>query len=222
MSPAYPIRVSIPDDPSADSRSVPERLLAAAMALIQRDGLQNLSQARVASAAGLRQSHLTYYFPTRKDLIKALVRNIQEELKVAMDSGMPPGGGGRVSAGEVRDFFMRRLSDPYMARLMLALMNAADETPSLRRWLEEFDANLIEHLRNTLTCADLNPSEDELELLHASFVGAAILGAQATHDPEAGCRRVKRLVRLAFDRLVERAVPEVDDRGRATGGGHES
>ena len=221
MAPAYPIRPPVPDDPSADSRSVPERLLAAAMALIQRDGLQNLSQARVASAAGLRQSHLTYYFPTRKDLIKALVRNIQEELKVAMDSGMHPGDGGRVSVDEVRDFFVRRLSDPYMARLMLALMNAADETPSLRRWLGEFDANSIERLRKTLICVDLHPSEDELALLHASFVGAAILGAQVPVDPEAGCRRVERLVRLAFDHLVG-AVAEAGQRGCTAGAGHES
>ena len=221
MSPTYPIRASNPDDPSADSRSVRERLVAAAMALVQREGLQNLSQARVASAAGLRQSHLTYYFPTRKDLIKALVRNIHEELKVVMDSEMFPGDGGRVSVGEVRAFFVRRLSDPYMARLMLALMNAADETPSLRRWLGEFDADLIEHLRKILICADLHPSEDELALLHASFVGAAILGAQATADPEAGCRRVERLVRLAFDHLVG-AVTEAGQRDWAAGGGHES
>ncbi|MEJ2479853.1 MAG: TetR/AcrR family transcriptional regulator [Acidihalobacter sp.] len=193
--------------PAADS--VPERLLAAAMELVEQEGLRGLSQARVAAAAGLRQSHLTYYFPTRKDLIKALVRNIHGEMMRAWDSLASETAGG-ASPETAREFFVRRLREPLMARLMLALMNSVDEAPSLRRWLAEFDADMVERLRDTCVRAGLRPTEDDMALLHASFVGAAILGAQTAADDGAGIERTDRLVRLAFDRMADGAPSESD------------
>lgn len=47
------------------------RILDAALEIVRKDGLRALTQTRVASAAGLRQSHLTYYFPRKADLLAA-------------------------------------------------------------------------------------------------------------------------------------------------------
>src|SRR5262245_36386011 len=56
---------------NAARRSVRERILDAALAILSESGIQHLTQPEVAKRAGVRQSHLTYYFPTRDDLLEA-------------------------------------------------------------------------------------------------------------------------------------------------------
>ncbi|WP_454916872.1 TetR family transcriptional regulator [Xanthobacter sediminis] len=55
-----------------------ERLLMAAVGLVREHGLPGLTQPRVAKAAGVSQSHLTYYFPTRADLVHAVLERAAE------------------------------------------------------------------------------------------------------------------------------------------------
>jgi len=191
------------DTTPADPRPVPERILAAAMDLVRKQGLQGLSQGRVAAAAGVRQGHLTYYFPTRKDLIKAIATVIYAEVAEAMSAVAPAGGASAASYEEVREFFAQRIREPLLARLMLALMNVTDEDPDLCRWLAEHRADLIARLRAVFARLELHPSEDELLLFHASLVGAAFLGVQASTD--AATARAAHLARMAFDHLVRSA-----------------
>src|SRR3712207_5502484 len=54
------------------------RILDAALGLLAEGG--ELTQPRVARAAGVRQSHLTYYFPTVTDLLQAVARHSFEKL----------------------------------------------------------------------------------------------------------------------------------------------
>jgi AcrR family transcriptional regulator len=65
--------------------NVREKILAAALKLLNEQGFPALTQTRVAEVAGVRQSHLTYYFPTRNELLKAIV----QEGKKVMLSAMP-------------------------------------------------------------------------------------------------------------------------------------
>ena len=64
--------------------AVPERILDAALAILAESGLRNLTQVQVANRARVRQSHLTYYIPTRDDLLDAL-----GNLDVVGDEGDP-------------------------------------------------------------------------------------------------------------------------------------
>ncbi|WP_159732727.1 TetR/AcrR family transcriptional regulator [Methylosinus sp. Ce-a6] len=54
--------------------SVRQRILNAALDIVEKDGVEALTQPRVAKAAGVRQSHLTYYFPRKADLFVALLQ----------------------------------------------------------------------------------------------------------------------------------------------------
>ncbi len=202
------VRIVVPSSESSspDRRNVRERLLAAAVKLVQTQSLQRLSQARVAAAAGLRQSHLTYYFPTRKDLIKAIVQTIHADMTESFDITVFTKEKTTASTDRIREFFAERIREPLMARLMLALMTAADEDPLLRQWLADFNNDLIERLRNIFLKLGLHPSDDELALLHASFIGAATLGAQC--GTEVSADHAARLARLAFDRLIQAASPQ--------------
>ena len=67
-----------------------EAIVASALDVIEEDGLSGFTQPRVAQRAGLRQSHLTYYFPTRADLLLAVaeeaVRRRIEVLRAAVSA----------------------------------------------------------------------------------------------------------------------------------------
>jgi AcrR family transcriptional regulator len=55
------------------STDIRERLLVTAITLAREQGLPKLTQSRVAKAAGVSWSHLTYYFPTRSDLVHTVL-----------------------------------------------------------------------------------------------------------------------------------------------------
>ncbi|MDH3319882.1 MAG: TetR/AcrR family transcriptional regulator [Betaproteobacteria bacterium] len=55
---------------------VRDRILEAALGLLAESGAHELTQPKVSKAAGVRQSRLTYYFPTRADLLQAVAQGI--------------------------------------------------------------------------------------------------------------------------------------------------
>jgi len=67
-------RTPVPDE----SASVRERILVAATDILREEGIQGLSQVQVSRKAEVRQSHLTYYFPKRDDLIEAVAMRFIE------------------------------------------------------------------------------------------------------------------------------------------------
>jgi AcrR family transcriptional regulator len=79
------------------TNEIRDRILDAAVELLERHGTRAFRQARIAELAGVRQSHLTYYFPTRADLLdgvfeRAVERQLQRIaglLKNAGDAAMP-------------------------------------------------------------------------------------------------------------------------------------
>jgi DNA-binding transcriptional regulator YbjK len=69
---ASPASREPPSDTDKDPRA---RLIEAALEVLLHDGIMGFSQSKVARQAGLRQSHLTYYFPTRNDLLTVVVEH---------------------------------------------------------------------------------------------------------------------------------------------------
>ncbi|MEM9594574.1 MAG: TetR/AcrR family transcriptional regulator [Acidobacteriota bacterium] len=64
-------------------------ILEATRDILAHQGVKKLSQTNVAKAAGVRQSHVTYYFPKRSDLVTALL----EEHIQQMDGALADRGG---------------------------------------------------------------------------------------------------------------------------------
>ena len=71
-----------------DQRGIRERILAAAMTALQEDGIRGLSQVQIARRAKVRQSHLTYYFAKRHDLIEAVASRFLEGIAHAFDEAV--------------------------------------------------------------------------------------------------------------------------------------
>jgi AcrR family transcriptional regulator len=192
---------------------VRQRLLTAALELLQSQGFQALTQARVAEAAGMRQSHLTYYFRTRNDLLKAVVEEGASALVRMIGSDTRPG---KVTLASFRDALLSVTNDQSMPRLLIALTVASDEDPALKAWLAEFDRGMQAHLATSFRQFGLKPSPIDLTLFHAALIGTSILSLQ--HTDAEWSNAARKIVRLAFDRLVanSRVLPSATRKaGRA-------
>ena len=127
---------------------VRERILDAALAILSESGIQHLTQPEVAKRAGVRQSHLTYYFPTRDDLLEAATAGGIEHLAAGL---------GRLAAGK-SDRTRRPLIEQLAAaiidrahmRMFVAMTVEADGDPAVRavmiRGTQQMEAAVAEAL----------------------------------------------------------------------------
>src|ERR1700679_521989 len=61
-------------------------IINASLAVLRESGYSGFTQPRVAAEVGLRQSHLTYYFPTRVDLLIGVARVAIDRQLAAVDA----------------------------------------------------------------------------------------------------------------------------------------
>jgi AcrR family transcriptional regulator len=71
------------------STDIRGQLLVTAITLAREQGLPKLTQSRVAKAAGVSWSHLTYYFLTRSDLVHTELEQAAERQRAGVLSDLP-------------------------------------------------------------------------------------------------------------------------------------
>ena len=148
---------------------VPERILQAALALLAESGAHELTHPRVARAAGVRQSHLTYYFPTRAVLMQAVARYSIEQLagQLAHAREHNPSQVARgIAAGS---------SDKRIVRVMLGLVTAADRDPAIKRQLRRFIGELRQIMAPALAGGGLQSDAASVAFFHSAVIGCAVL-----------------------------------------------
>jgi len=175
------------------------RLLRAADEILASDGIQALTQTRVAQAAGVRQSHLTYYFATRSALVKAIIECTASGVMAELTSNPK---GRQLTLPEIRRRLIEQMSDRRMARRMVGMLVSIDEDPSLLSVVDEFEAQHRASMAKTLRELGLDVSEMDVMLLLTSLVGISMRNSNRT-SAEA-LREARALIGEAFDRLVAR------------------
>lgn len=159
---------------------VRERLLRAAADILRARGLGGLTQPRVAKAAGVSQSHLTYYFPTRADLLRAV---LEEAVK-----GQEANLGGAMAASETLDAriasLAAALANSENARVLVSLVLAADDDPAFRDLYGKLVAAMRGRAAAMLAGAGFDPTPEQVALLHALGTGLAVIGVAL--GPEQG------------------------------------
>lgn len=186
--------------PTQNLRTRPDartRLLDAALRVVEERGISALTQTHVAAAAGLRQSHLTYYFRTRSDLLKAVVQHAARTICGLVD-GRPEAP--VQSLIELRERLVKDVADIRMPRLMTAMTVASDEDPSLKTWMAQFEQTFLHMLADTLKRLGVKVSAEDVALFHATMIGISISNAGIATDRSA--RQARALVGAAFDRLL--------------------
>ena len=180
---------------------VRERIIDAAVQLLHERGINALTQANVSAQAGVRQSHLTYYFPTRTALLQqAVISGVVSVLK-AMEGG--PGRPTK-SPEQLLQILEEQLLDRRMPRMMAALVVASEEDPSLKPWLEQFHADMRGHMKQVLNELKLTPSQRAIEIFQATLVGALQLDLAVSNA--ASRERTRAIMRAAFKELVSPAA----------------
>ena len=185
---------------AAPKEDVRHRLLTAALEIVYSEGLQALTQARVARQAGMRQSHLTYYFPTRSQLLTAVVEEAAQATLCTLgpdDAALPATLEGYLMA------MADQLRDTRMPRLMMAMTLASEEDPSLKQWMNDFKSRALDRIHAALQHYGLDVGADQVALFHALLVGLAVLNL--SDASEAAAEQSSRLFLLASQRLMREA-----------------
>ena len=175
--------------------SVEKRLLQSALTVLRRDGFAAFTQSAVAAQADVRQSHLTYYFPTRPELLKG----VMNELKASAVAAVPTAGG-KLNAAALSALLCADLQDSFAPRLMLALTAACDEDESLRPWLAAFESDNKKQFQHAL---GLPIESFDLDVFHATVAGAKLINLQQGTAQSA--KKAARIIEWAIKRLLAQA-----------------
>lgn len=151
--------------------SVKESILNAGIALLESKGIAALTQPQVASAAGIKQSHLTYYFPTRTDLLTAIADRWVTQAMDALSVRVGEKPAFATLAGSLAETMIK--GEP--ARGIIGLIVAADAEPRIRETLRHLDGVMRTHFKGILVSAGLPASDDDALLLQATAVGLALM-----------------------------------------------
>ncbi|MCW5603415.1 MAG: TetR family transcriptional regulator [Burkholderiales bacterium] len=170
------------------------RILDAALGLLAKGGAQELTQPRISRAAGVRQSHLTYYFPTINDLLQAVAKHSIDALVAELgsrDLAQQPAS----LAGGVAD----ASADKRRVRVMLGLVMAADREPALKPRLRTFIAELRRGFAPILRAAGLEGTPAQIAFMHSVVIGQAVL--QLARDNNEARREAHEVLGMAIDFL---------------------
>jgi AcrR family transcriptional regulator len=170
-------------------------ILQAGTSLLKEHGIAALTQLKVAKLAGVKQSHLTYYFPKRSDLLLGIATHAIDELMstLAVRLGKAPP---QTAFVEIIGAAMINGIPP---KIMIGLIVAADEEPALRIPLRRLVKSVRRRIQGMLETADVPDSGNVALLLHATIVGLAIMNhAQQTQasakDAKNGIAGIVRLL----------------------------
>jgi AcrR family transcriptional regulator len=115
---------------STDAGGVRERILNAALAILREGGIQELTQVQVSRRAGVRQSHLTYYFPKRHDLVEAVAAGFIDGMEHGLRAVAAHGEG--LGPDEILRHVAEAIAEPGHMRMFTGVAVAADGDPALR------------------------------------------------------------------------------------------
>lgn len=173
-----------------------QALLDAGLLILREEGLAGLTQPAVARRAGLRQGNLTYYFPTRTDLLAGVAREAVDR-QLAAAAALSRNSTTKDKAVEA---ISTAVTQHENTRVLAALNQAADQEPTLSALFNELNDGFVSQLDQLLGNLGIPSTQDRVDLLHAMFVGLSIIDL-ATGRPK-GKARAKAALRRLFDLLA--------------------
>jgi AcrR family transcriptional regulator len=171
-------------------------IINAALVVLREHGLSGFTQPRIAAGAAVRQSHLTYYFPTRVDLLAGVARAAIDQELAAVD-GIVGVSSPQTAAKVIADIAVRHEN----TRVIMALAQAADQEPTLRELFRELADGIIVRAGKLLENLNITPTDEHCFLLHALSVGLAVIDLATAR--RGGQRRAERALGTALTLLTK-------------------
>lgn len=125
-----------------------DRILEGALRALGRHGVDKLGMSAVSRSAGVSRATLYRYFPTREDLLAALVQYEHDRFDKGLEAALAGAGEGRLDA--MLDYVFRYLRDhPALQRLIedepgFVLSYIRQQLPFLRRAMQRSMGSALE------------------------------------------------------------------------------
>jgi AcrR family transcriptional regulator len=169
-------------------------IIEAGLATLREHGFVSFTQPRVAARAGLRQSHLTYYFPTRLDLLAAVAQAAIDRQLEGLDKVLS--GTVEQAATAMAKMAVRHEN----TRVMMALAQAADQEAPLQKMFRELADGIVFRFARFLNFLNVESADEHARLLHALSVGLAVVDL-ATARPD-GAKRTTAVLEAALKLIL--------------------
>lgn len=163
-------------------RPLREAIIDHAVAILTEEGASGFSALKVAKSLGIRQSHLTYHFPSRELLLHALVDRLLSdyaaEFTRVVTRAFDGGEGGGLDA--LIDWLLEDAVSPRTARLFPALWDLGNQDPRIAGELDRFYGKALVAALQALGLDPERPATSELSAVMA-VLGTLVEGSTAIH-----------------------------------------
>lgn len=156
-------------------------IIEAGLTVLDQAGPLGLTQPRVARSAGLSQSHLTYYFPTRAELVEAIAEAAAARLLAGYDMVLRKVDSPDKLA-EAIGTLLRRTDG---TRVLLLLIAEADREPAVRDLIRRLTPEVRGRIARGLEAAGIAPDSEAVAMLHALNIGLSTLHLARADDDAA-------------------------------------
>ena len=146
------------------SAATRERLLAAAAAVVRREGARGLTLDAVARQAGVSKGGLLYHFPGKRELVRGLVADWMDRFEAEVDAEAAPGGTGGWTRAYLHASDMTRVA-PGERDVEFSLLSVLIDAP------EELD-----FVRERYTAWQARMNDDGIDPIDATLVRLAADG----------------------------------------------
>lgn len=150
---------------------IKDDILYSGSMLLREQGVSALTQPKIAKAANIKQSHLTYYFPKRANLMLAIAEFTLYSLMDNIEKKLQESPHGKTLAEGVAGI----LIDGLPPRVLLGLIVAADDDPDIRKLLRKLIRKVRSSIQNLLERAGLASDDESAMFFHASIIGLAVM-----------------------------------------------
>lgn len=159
-----------------------EAIIDHAAAILTAEGASGFSALKVAKSLGIRQGHLTYHFPSREQLLHALVDRLLSDYAEEFTRVVTRTLQGVENDGlaALVDWLLEDAVSPVTARLFPALWELANQDARIAAELDRFYAGALAAAFKALGLDPECPSTSELQAMMA-VLGTLVEGATAIH-----------------------------------------
>lgn len=184
---------------------IKEDILIAGSTLLREKGVTALTQPQIAQAANIKQSHLTYYFPKRANLLFAIAEFTMTTLMDNVAAQLQTKPQGQTLAEAVTKI----MTDGFPPRVFLGLIVAADSDPDIRKLLRKLIRHVRASIQRLLEQAGLAADEESTLIFHATIIGLAVmhqarLSRESTGEVRDG---ISLMIRILTPRRTRRVTP---------------
>jgi AcrR family transcriptional regulator len=147
------------------------QLIEAGLAILREEGLAGFTQAKIAARVNLKQGHLTYYFPTRTDILVAVARSAIETQLAGLEKMVGEASSIEKAVAAITAATVRHEN----TRVLVAMNQASDQEPEVQALFNEMTDAFVARLGGMLKRFGIKESQDRIDMLHALFVGLSVI-----------------------------------------------